>query len=156
MTKKRTGKKLTTLNLGGAIALVYLFSLTLPMAHAQDADVGFGVQPAPEVRLSGTLEAAKEPRTSAFPELTLWFSDKSWLFRVSRVESVIPAYPAEQELQKVSGLGLRLLAENDVLTALQTAATQSQPIVLEGWLQVTKGVLQVKSLRTGPPPKGGS
>ena len=155
MIKKGTGKNLTVLNLRGAAALVCLLSLTLPsIAHAQDDDVGFPVQPASEVRFSGTLVAAKEPRASAFPELTVWFSDKTWVFRISQVESVIPAYPAEQELQKVSGLGLRLLADNDVLAALQTAATQSQPIVIEGWLRVSEGVLQVKSVRTAPSSKG--
>jgi len=133
----------TSLALGGG-----LFGFTVPLAlHAQDSDVGFPVQPAPEIRLTGVLEATTTPQTSAFPLLSLWIAGQSWLFHVSQVEPVIPAYPAQEELQKVSGLGLRVLAEDKVLTALQTPELQNRPIVLQGWLQVGAGVLQVSAVQ---------
>jgi len=38
--------------------------------------------------------------------------------QVRNVEALIPAYPAEQELQRVSGLGLRVLADSKVISML--------------------------------------
>jgi len=124
----------------------FLCLLLISKTHAQDADVGFPVQPAPEVRLTGTLEAPKTPQASAYPALSVWIDGTPLVFRVSRVEPVIPAYPAEQELQKVSGLGLRLLANSTVLTALQSPDMHDRPIIIEGWLRVSEGVLRVQSV----------
>jgi hypothetical protein len=123
--------------------------MTLPSRiGAQDAEVGTPVQPAPEIRLTGVLEAAKDADPSAFPSLSVWISDVRWRLHVSKVESIIPAYPAEQELQKVSGLGLRVLADPKVLSMLQSPELRDRPIVLEGRLGVRAGVLQVHSVRT--------
>jgi hypothetical protein len=121
--------------------------------HAQDADVGFPVQPAPEIRLTGVLEAMKTPQDSTFPVLSVLIDGQPWLLHVSQVEPVIPAYPAQEELQKVSGLGLRLLAEHKVLSALQAPEMHNRPIVLEGWLRVDEGVLRVSSVRAAEPSK---
>ena len=60
------------------------------------------------IRLTGILDLNKQPQTSAYPLLTVWVGEKTGQFQVTRVESVIPEYPAEQELRQVSGLGLRL------------------------------------------------
>ena len=83
----------------------------------------------------------------AYPLLTVWVGEKSGQFQVTRVESVIPEYPAEQELRQVSGLGLRLLAEKEALRALQDPQMQGRPIVIEGQLQVQRGDLKVRSVR---------
>jgi hypothetical protein len=145
--EKKLRKNRTVLHKRMAL-LVCLFCLTVPLGiHAQDADVGFPVQPAPEIRLTGVLEAMKTPQASAFPVLSVLIDGQPWLLRVSQVEPVIPAYPAEDELQKVSGLGLRLLADDKVLSALQTPEMHNRPIVLEGWLRVTEGVFRVSSVR---------
>ena len=134
--------------------IVSLFWLAVPFKiHAQDEDVGFPVQPAPEIRLTGVLEAMKTPQDSAFPKLSVWINGQQWLLHVSQVEPVIPAYPAQDELQKVSGLGLRLLADDSVLSALQSPEMHNRSIVLEGWLRVEEGVLQVSSVRAAEPSK---
>jgi hypothetical protein len=151
--KKKLGENLTNLH-KKTMLVVCLLCLTMPLGlHAQDADVGFPVQPAPEVRLTGVLEAMKTPQASAFPVLSVLINGQPWLLRVSQVEPVIPAYPAQEELQKVSGLGLRLLADDTVLSALQTPEMHNRPIVLEGWLRVEEGVLRVSSVRAAEPAK---
>jgi len=99
------------------------------------------------IRLTGILDLNKKPQTSAYPLLTVWVGEKTGQFQVTRVESVIPEYPAEQELRQVSGLGLRLLAEKEALGTLQDPQMQGRPIVIEGQLQVQKGNLQVRSVR---------
>ena len=99
------------------------------------------------IRLTGILDLNKQPQTSAYPLLTVWVGEKSGQFQVTRVESVIPEYPAEQELRQVSGLGLRLLAEKEALSALQDPQMQGRPIVIEGQLQVQRGDLKVRSVR---------
>ena len=99
------------------------------------------------VRLTGILDLNKQPPTSAYPLLTVWVGEKTGQFQVTRVESVIPEYPAEAELRRVSGLGLRLLAEKEALSALQDPQMQGRPIVIEGQLQVQKGNLKVRSVR---------
>ena len=144
---EKTGRNPRTVFLVGCAALaVSLCCMTLrSRAEAQDAEVGEPVQPAPEVRLTGVLEVVKDPDPSAFPSLNVWIGDTRGRFRVSRVEPIIPAYPAEKELQKVSGLGLRLLADPKVLSALQSPELHNRPIVLEGWLRVREGVLRVRS-----------
>lgn len=148
MTKKAPREKLPIPARQG-VALLGVWSLCFLLVvktHAQDADVGFPVQPAPEVRLTGTLETPKTPQASAYPALSVWIDGNPLVFRVSRVEPVIPAYPAEQELQKVSGLGLRLLASSAVLASLQSPEMRDRPIVIEGWLRVSEGVLRVLSV----------
>jgi len=153
MIEKRRGKQCPTL-LQGSIALgVWFFCVLLPSrVPAQDADVGLAVQPAPEIRLTGVLEALKEPQASAYPVLSVWINGTPWLFRVSQVKPVFAAYPAEQELQKVSGLGLRLLADDAVLAKLQAPDMHNRPIMLGGWLNVTEGVLQVQSVSAAASP----
>jgi len=114
---------------------------------AQDAEVGEPVQPAPEVRLTGVLAAEQGPSPSAFPALILWIDGTRWRLQVNKVEAIIPAYPAERELQKVSGLGLRVLADPKVVSLLQSRELLGRPIVLEGWLGVRRGLLRVHSVR---------
>src|SRR5262245_2246163 len=99
------------------------------------------------IRLTGILDLNKQPPTSAYPLLTVWVGEKSGQLQVTRVESVIPEYPAEEELRQVSGLGLRLLAEKEALRALQDPQLQGRPIVIEGQLQVQRGNLKVRSVR---------
>jgi hypothetical protein len=148
MAEKRAGNTRTILFVGSAALVVSLCGMTPPSrAEAQDAEVGEPVQPAPEIRLTGVLEVMKDPDPSAFPSLSVWIGDTRGRFQVSKIEPIIPAYPAEKELQKVSGLGLRVLADNKVLSALQRPEMHNRPIVLEGWLRVREGVLQVHSAR---------
>jgi hypothetical protein len=146
---EKTGRNTRTVLLVRCAALVVsLCCLTLPSrGEAQDADVGEPVQPAPEIRLTGVLAAVQEPAPSAFPVLSLWIDGTRWHLQVRKVESIIPAYPAEQELQKVSGLGLRVLADPKVLSVLQSPELSNRPIVLEGRLGVRAGVLRVHSAR---------
>jgi hypothetical protein len=148
MVEKRVSNTGTVLLVCGAALAVSLCCLTLlSRAEAQDAEVGESVQPAPEIRLTGVLEAVTEPDPAAFPSLSVWIGDTRWRLQVSKVESVIPAYPAEKELQKVSGLGLRMLADPKVLSALRSPELHNRPIVLEGRLGVREGVLRVHSAR---------
>jgi hypothetical protein len=146
---EKTGRNTRTVLLVRCAALVVsLCCLTLPSrGEAQDAEVGEPVQPAPEIRLTGVLAAVQEPAPSAFPVLSLWIDGTCWRLQVRKVESIIPAYPAEQELQKVSGLGLRVLAAPKVLSVLQSPELSNRPIVLEGRLGVRAGVLRVHSAR---------
>ena len=154
MRIKNPQKQLALLHCSGRSLMLIgcLFCLTLlSQAQAQDADVGFPVQPAPEVRLTGILELPTKPQASAYPVLSVWVDGTQGIFRVSRVEAVLPAYPAEEELQKVSGLGLRLLADKSVLTTLQASEMHNRPVVLHGWLRVTEGTLQVQSVSPAGP-----
>lgn len=146
---EKTGRNPRTVLLVACAALVVsLCCMTLPSrTEAQDAEVGEPVQPAPEIRLTGVLEAVKDPAPSAFPALSVWIGGTRWRFHVSDIEPIIPAYPAEKELQKVSGLGLRVLADPKVLSALQSPELHDRPIVLEGRLGVREGVLRVHSVR---------
>ena len=146
---EKTGRNPRTVFLVGCAALaVSLCCLTLPSrVGAQDAEVGEPVQPAPEIRLTGVLAAAQEPAPSAFPALSLWIDGTCRRLHVSKVEALIPAYPAEQELRKVSGLGLRVLADPKVLSVLQSPELHDRPIVLAGRLGVRAGVLRIHSAR---------
>lgn len=103
------------------------------------------ISPSPLVRLTGVLEASTKPHSSILPVLRVWIDGKPWLFRVAQVEPVIPSYRAEEKLRKVSLLGLRFLAEKDVLATLQRADMRDRPIVIEGWLRPKAGVLHVRS-----------
>ncbi len=126
--------------------LASLVLLAVPLwTHAQD--IIPGIQPAPLIRLTGVLEEVEKPRASTFPVLSVWLGDKPRIFRVARVESVIPAYRAEERLREVSSLGLRFLAEDEVLTALQSPEMHDRSIVIEGWLRPSAGVLRVRSVR---------
>jgi len=120
--------------------------ISVSQIHAQDTTLPT-VQPAPLVRLTGVLETVEKPRASVFPVLFVWVGNTPRVFRVSRAESVIPAYRAEERLREVSALGLRLLAEADALAALQAPAMHGRPIVIEGWLRERMGVLRVRSVR---------
>ena len=136
--------------MGSAALTVSPCRVTLPSrGEAQDAEVGEPVQPAPEIRLTGVLAAVQEPAPSAVPALSLWIDGTRWHLQVRKVEALIPAYPAAKELQKVSGLGLRVLADPKVLSVLQSPALRDRPIVLEGRLGVRAGVLRVHSVWTG-------
>src|SRR5262249_22625376 len=73
------------------------------------------VQPAPLVRLTGVLEAVENPPPSSFPDLRVWFGDKSRMFHVVKAEPVMPAYRIREQLRKAPSLGLRLAAEGDAL-----------------------------------------
>jgi hypothetical protein len=130
-------------------AVLYLLSflfflLPLPLfAQSPSPDV----QPAPLVRLTGVLDAAANPHTATFPVLRVWIGNKPLLFRVARIDAVISAYPAEEQLRHVSSLGLRFLADERTLAALQSPEMQDRLIVIEGWLRLQPGVLQVRSVR---------
>lgn len=113
--------------------------------RAQEPMLDFPVESM--IRLTGILDLNKQPQTSAYPLFAVWIGEKTGQFQVTHVESVIPEYPAEAELRRVSGLGLRLLAEKEALSALQDPQMQSRPIVIEGQLQVQKGNLKVRSVR---------
>jgi hypothetical protein len=124
----------------GMLCLMLLSEL-----RAQEPMLDFPVESM--IRLTGILELNKQPQTSAYPLLTVWVGEKTGQFQVTHVESVIPEYPAEEELRRVSGLGLRLLAEKEALGALQDPQMQGRPIVIEGQLQVQEGNLNVRSVR---------
>jgi hypothetical protein len=113
--------------------------------RAQEPELDFPAESM--IRLTGILDLNRQPPTSAYPLLTVWVGEKTGQFQVTRVESVIPEYPAEAELRRVSGLGLRLLAEKEALGALQNPQMQGRPIVIEGQLHVQKGSLNVRSVR---------
>jgi len=109
------------------------------------------VHPTPLIRLTGVLEIVQDAPVSVFPVLRVWIDDRPHVFRVSHVEAVFPAYRAEEQLRRVSGLGLRLLAEKKILTLLQTPGIHDHPIIIEGWLQPKKGILRVRSVHTTEP-----
>ncbi|MGE0825856.1 MAG: hypothetical protein AB7G75_18215 [Candidatus Binatia bacterium] len=109
-------------------------------------DLAPDVHPAPLVRITGVLEALREPRPVLFPVLRVWIDKTPRVFRVAHIEAVIPAYPAEEYLQKVSSLGLRLVAGGAVRTLLLSPTMHDRPIVIEGWLQPKAGVLRVRSV----------
>lgn len=126
--------------------VTFLVLLTVPSwPHAQD--VSPDVHPAPLIRLTGVLEEVEKPRASNFPVLSVWLGDKPRVFRVARVEPVIPAYRVEDRIREVSSLGLRFLAEDEVLTALQSPEMHDRSIVIEGWLRPNAGVLRVRSVK---------
>ena len=104
------------------------------------------------MRLTGVLDAAASPHTATFPVLKVWLGNKPLLFRVARIEAVISAYPAEERLRHVSSLGLRLLADEQTLTALQSPEMQDRPIIIEGWLRLQPGVLRIRSVKTEDSP----
>ena len=122
-------------------------SLLLVVSSVIAQDSFSDIQPAPLVRLTGVLKIVAEPPVSAFPVLRVWMGDVLRIFRVTYVESVIPAYPVEERLREVSTLGLRLIAERHVLTTLQSPEFHDRPIVIEGWLQPRAGVLRVRSVQ---------
>ena len=98
------------------------------------------------IRLTGILELNKQPQISAYPLLAVWVGEKTGQFQVTQVEPVVPEYPAEEELRRVSGLGLRLIAAKEAIATLQDPQMQGRPIVIEGQLQVQKGNLIVRSV----------
>ena len=108
------------------------------------------VQPAPLVRLTGVLEAVENPPPSAFPDLRVWFGDKSRMFHVVKAEPVMPAYRIREQLRKAPSLGLRLVAEGDALAQLESADANHRPITIEGWLRPHAGLLRVKAIQATP------
>jgi hypothetical protein len=128
-----------------ALAIGMLCLKLLSEAQAQEPTPDFPAESM--IRLTGILELTTQPRTSAYPLLAVWVGEKTGQFQVTRVESVVPEYPAEEGLRRVSGLGLRLLAAKEALAALQDPQLQGRPIVIEGWLQVEKGSLNIRSVR---------
>ena len=130
-----------------SLALLPFLLLFATPSWLRAQDINPDVYPAPLIRLTGVLEEVKKPQVSTFPVLNVWLGDKPRVFRVARVESVIPAYPAEDHLRAVSSLGLRFLAEDDVLAVLQSPEMHDRPIVIEGWLRPSAGVLRVQSVK---------
>jgi hypothetical protein len=114
-------------------------------SYAQESTSDFPAESM--IRLRGILNLNKQPQTSAYPLLTVWVGEQTGQFQVTQVEPVVPEYPAEQELRRVSALGLRLLADKKALAALLDLQMQGRPIVIEGQLQVQRGNLKVRSVR---------
>ncbi len=104
------------------------------------------VRPTPLVRLTGVLERVKEPPPSVFPVLRVWIDEHPHVFRVSHVEAIFSAYRAQEQIRRVSGLGLRFLAEKKELLLLQAPEMHDRPIIIEGWLQPKRGILRVRSV----------
>jgi hypothetical protein len=129
-----------------ASLMVFLLFLSLSSQALAQAVVP-SVRPAPLVRLTGVLETVTEPRASAFPVLSVWIGDQPRVFRVARVESVIPAYHGQEDLREVSLLGLRFVADNTLLAILQAPEMHNRPIVVEGWLRSRAGILRVRSVQ---------
>ena len=128
---------------GLVIGVCYLTLFT--KVQAQEPTLDFPVESM--IRLTGILQLGKQPETSAYPVFVVWLGEQTGQFHVTHVEPVIPEYPAEEELRRVSGLGLRLLAEKAERTALQDSQMQGRPIVIEGQLHVQQGSLNVRSVR---------
>ena len=127
--------------------LVVLMLMALPIiADAQNADVGHSVQPSSRVRLTGTLEPITGTRIPALPQMRVWVGGEPWVMRVCQVEPLIPAYPAVEELRKVTGLGLRLVTDRAALAALRQAAKQGRPVEIEGQLRVRARRLRVDTV----------
>ena len=124
---------------------LFLF-LIVPLQALAQAVVP-DIRPAPLIRLTGVLEIVTEPRASAFPVLSVWIGDQPRVFRVARVESVIPAYRGQEDLREVSLLGLRFVADNALLVMLRAPEMHNRPIVVEGWLRSRAGILRVRSAR---------
>jgi len=164
MTGSRmTRKPIVTPLSGMALSVYLLLVMALPfIASAQNADIAPSVQPAPRVRLIGVLRPLGGADTPAFPQVKMWIGGTPWLFHVCQVEPLIPAYPAEEELRKVSGLGLRLVTDSDELATLHTAERHKLPIVIDGQLRVRAGLFWVDTTYTtesaaaqcGPPIAG--
>ena len=89
----------------------------LSKSWAQDPVTDYPVDS--RIRLTGILQIGKQPQTSAYPLLSVWLGEQNGQFQVTRVEPLIPEYPAEDQLRQVSGLGLRLVAEKEALATLQ-------------------------------------
>ena len=121
-----------------------LFVLSLTSAQTIVPDV----HPTPLLRLTGVLEIVRDPQPSVFPVLRVWLGDRPRIFRVAHVEAVFSSYHAEEQLRRVSALGLRFLAEEKVLTLLQTPGMHDRLIIIEGWLQPKRGILRVRSVQT--------
>lgn len=148
MRYMRMGRALIVLQLSEVALFVYLSAMIQPsVARAQNADIGLPVQPSSRVRLTGVLEPAPS-HSLEFPRIKVLIDGKPRLFHVCQVEPLIPAYPAEEELRKVSGSGLRLVTDRDELAALQKAGMGERLIVIEGQLRVRAGLLRVDSTHT--------
>lgn len=148
MRRMRMGRTLIMMQLSEVAVFVYLSVMTqASAARAQNADIGLPVQPSSQVRLTGVLEPVPS-HSLEFPRIKVLIDGKPWLFHVCQVEPLIPAYPAGEELRKVSGSGLRLMTDSDELAVLQRAEMDRRPIVIEGQLRVRAGLLRVDSTHT--------
>ena len=132
---------------GLVIGLLCVLFLSEP--QAQEPMLDFPAESI--IRLTGVLDLEKQPQTSAYPLFAVWLGEKTGQLQVMHVEPVIGEYPAEEELRQVSSLGLRLLAEKEALSTLQDPQMQGRPIVIEGWLEVQQGNLNVRSVRRAAP-----
>lgn len=99
------------------------------------------------IRITGILQLNTHPQVSAYPLLIVWIGEKTGQLQVTHVESVVPEYPAEEELRGVSEQGVRLLADQKTLAVLEDARMQGRPIVIEGWLHVQDGTMDVRSVK---------
>ena len=122
-----------------------LWAVFLSNSWAQDPVTDYPIDS--RIRLTGILQLDKQPQTSEYPLLSVWFGEKNGQFQITRVEPLIPEYPAEYQLRQISGLGLRLVAEKEVLAALQSSQMQGHPIVIEGRLLVQQGSLDISSVQ---------
>ena len=130
--------------------LPILLALTaLPgITNAQNADIGRSVQPSPRVRVTGVLRAVEGALVPTFPRIRVWVGAKPWLLQVCQIEPVIPAYPAVEELRKVTGSGLRLVTDRAELATLRHAGRNADLVVIEGLLRVNARQLRVDAIRT--------
>lgn len=108
------------------------------------------VQPDAVVLITGTLKAAADDVTPVYPLLAIWIDGRESFLRVSQVKGLLPAYPAEQELRSVSGLGLRLVGEKEELAPLSAPGALGRSFTIEGLLFPDEGRLSVKSVRAAP------
>ena len=136
----------TSTRFGLLACLVYFLVTSATVEASGGAAAVPGVSPSPLIRLTGVLEATDKPLVSGLPLLSLWIAGKPWLFRVAQVEPVIPAYRALDKLRRVSTLGLRIQAEEALVTLLQDVKMRDRPIMIEGWLRPRAGVLRVRAV----------
>lgn len=150
MTDSRMNRKpIVTPLIGMAWSVYLLLMMTLPFTtNAQNADIGISVQPAPRVRLTGVLRPVEGAHIPTFPQIKVWIGGTPRLFHVCQIEPLIPAYRAEEELRKVSGLGLRLVTDSEELATLHNAEKHERAIVIDGRLGVRAGLLRVDATYT--------
>lgn len=136
------------LQLRHVVLMVICILMALPvMVYAQNPDIGHAPQPSSRIRLIGLLMPRKGVLVPEFPWLRVWVGGKPWLLQVCHVEPLIPAYPAVEQLRKVTDSGLRFLTDRVEQETLQYAAQQGQPVEIEGQLRVRARRLRVDAAR---------
>jgi hypothetical protein len=118
------------------------------ITNAQNADSARAFQPSPRIRVTGVLRPVEGALVPTFPQIRVWVGEKPWLLQVCQIEPVIPAYPAAEELRKVTGLGLRLVTDRAELATLRHAARDARLVVIEGLLRVDARQLRVDATHT--------